>query len=126
MIDLNCYRWTDADIQQLPKPNRGLKPILGGLPRHARGERFLRGPIPLDWLGACYPLGLKAVNVALALWWLAGLKRTNPVRLTRESLAHFDVTPQTARAVLAKMERAGVVNVERHRGRGPDVTLLSI
>ncbi len=123
MIDLDRYRWNGKSCDSSavrPKPS-GTK---YEIPKHQRGERFVRGPIPCDWLQACIPLGLKALNVALALWWLVGMKRTNPVRLTSKVLRQFGVTAETGRTILSKMEKAGLVRVDHCRGRGPDVILL--
>ena len=54
------------------------------LPQHKQGERFVRGPIPCDWLHRALACGGKSGHLALALWWLAGMQRCNPIRLTRQ------------------------------------------
>jgi hypothetical protein len=50
-------------------------------PRHGQGEKFLKEPIPLEWLvqAACLPG--RAVHVGVALWYQAGLTRVSQVPL---------------------------------------------
>jgi hypothetical protein len=48
------------------------------LPRHRAGEEFLRGPIPLAWLLRACRLSPKALAVALALWFKAGMSKNSP------------------------------------------------
>ena len=38
------------------------------LPRHRQGEKFLKGPIPWDWLTKAAQLPGHALHVALVLW----------------------------------------------------------
>ena len=94
------------------------------LPRHERGSRFVRGPIPFDWLRVALAFGGKAGNLSWAMWWLAGMERTNPIKLTRRVLLDFGISPRAARRLLIDFERAGLVAVDRKRGRGPIVVLL--
>jgi hypothetical protein len=42
-------------------------------PRHSTGEKFLKGPIPLNWLSRASQLKGKSLQVGLSLWFLAGL-----------------------------------------------------
>ena len=95
------------------------------LPKHKQGERFVRGPIPCDWLHRALACGGKSGNLALALWWLAGMQRCNPIRLTRQVARDFNISPRCVRRLLSKFERAGLVQVARKRGRGPQVVLLN-
>ena len=41
------------------------------LPRPKAGERFLKGPIPMDWLSAAARLPGKSLHVAIAIWLCA-------------------------------------------------------
>lgn len=93
-------------------------------PKHRPGERFVRGPIPYTWLRPALALGGKAGNLALALWWLVGVERSNPVRLTGRVLRDFHISPRAARRLLLRFEQAGLVQVDRQRGRGPIVAVL--
>jgi len=133
MLDTDRFKWSKTDIQQLAehqarniqhKSTRSAT-VRIELPKPNRGEKFIRGPIPLEWLKSAIPISRKSINVALALWYLAGFKRSNPVKLTAHTLAAFDVTSKAARSILHRFELAGLVEVDRKRGRSPIVTILA-
>jgi hypothetical protein len=94
------------------------------LPHHAPGQRFLKGPIPLAWLSPAAGLPGKVLAVALALWYAAGLTRGATVLLSGRLLRLFHVGRHAAGRALANLDRAGLVAVDRGRGRCPRVTLL--
>jgi hypothetical protein len=95
------------------------------LPKHGPGERFLRGPIPMEWLKRVVGCGRRAEAVAVLLWYAAGYQRKNPVKLTPHVLSELSVAPRAAKDILQKMADRGLVHVEFHRGRSPVVTLIS-
>ena len=41
---------------------------------------FIKGPIPLPWLSVAAGLPGKAINVALAIYWLAGMASSRSVK----------------------------------------------
>jgi hypothetical protein len=104
------------------KPNE-LRPKTT-IPKHHPGEKFVRGPIPFDWLQPALALGGKAGNLAWAIWFRAGIERQNPIKLTGRTLRDFHISPRAARRLLRDFEKAGLVQVDQKRGRGPMVTLL--
>ena len=101
------------------------KPESLPLPKHGPGERFLRGPIPMEWLKRAVGCGRRAEAVAVLLWYAAGYQRRNPVKLTPQVLSELSVPPRAAKDILQKMADRGLVHVEFHRGRSPVVTLVS-
>ncbi len=84
------------------------------------------GPVPYDWLRMALSFGGKAGHLSWALWWLVGIERGNPIRLTRQVLSDFEISTRASRRLLVDFERAGLVSVDRQRGRGPIVTLLPL
>jgi len=60
-------------------------------PRQYSPGRFLKGPIPLDWIIAAAKLPGKALHVGIALWFLAGLKRSRTVVLTPSSMRQVEL-----------------------------------
>ena len=136
MTDLTRFTGTTQDVCGLLDQQRKMRSQAQNekrktaesnpLPKHKQGERFVRGPIPCDWLQRALACGGKSGNLALALWWLAGMQRCNPIRLTRQVALDFNISPRCARRLLSDFERAGLVQVARKRGRGPQVTLLSL
>ncbi|TWU32283.1 hypothetical protein [Novipirellula artificiosorum] len=101
------------------------KPTMIPLPKHAKGERFIRGPIPLAWFKLASGCGNRAEAVAVLLWYMAGCQNRNPVKMTPNVLSELSVHPKTARRVLQKMADKGLVLVEFKRGRSPLVTIVS-
>ena len=94
------------------------------LPRHRKGERFLKGPIPLAWLMAAGSQPGKALHVAVALWFLAGVNRNRAIALSTSLLSSFGVGRYAGYRALRALEHAGLVSVVRHPGRLPIVTIL--
>jgi hypothetical protein len=92
-------------------------------PRHKQGELFLRGPIPWNWLSIAMDLPPTAVRVGLALWFLAGCKKSGEISPTWRTWRKCGVHRNSAYRGLEYLERAGLVSVKRHRGRCPIVTL---
>lgn len=136
MIDPKRFQGSDEAVRGLldrqqavrAESQRASRQKVSGrpIPKHGDGERFVRGPIPYAWLCAALALGNKAGNLAWAIWWLVGVERSNPVRLTARVLRDFQMSPRTARRILGDFERVGLVEVERRRGRGPTVTVLAL
>ena len=87
-------------------------------------DLFLKGPIPLDWLGRAARLPGKALNVALAICWLHGMTKNAPVKLTKKALSHFNVSRDAATDGVTRLEDAGLIGVERHPGRCHVVSVL--
>jgi|SRR5262245_16479037 len=95
-------------------------------PRHRAGERFLKGPIPWPWLCRAARLPGRALHVALAVWYLAGVHRSASVHLSLSCLAReLGVLRDSARRGLEELEQAGLVQVARHASRRSEVTLLT-
>jgi hypothetical protein len=92
-------------------------------------EKFLRGPIPLVWLEqACQLPGRAPLAVALAIWWLRGMRdRFDRLPLTSDSLRRFGVFNRQAKdRGLRALERAGLIRVERRQGKNPMVAILGV
>lgn len=63
------------------------------------------------------------MHVALAVWHLSDLEKRDEVTLTWRVLDRFGVTPDAGARGLTVLEKAGLVSVQRHRGRCPVVTI---
>lgn len=113
--DLERFRATSAMPDQTPTPCRPN--------RHQRGK-FLKGPIPWDWLTKAVSIRGKALAVSLVLWREVGCQKSNTVKLKPSALKAFGVSRTTAYVALTRLEQAGLISVERHRGRAPRVTIL--
>ena len=89
MVDLEQFR-AQRDDQLVPcKPKRP--------PRHKGREWFLRGPIPGAWLSQALKLSGRAIRVALALWYLAGVGKSRTVKPTWRTWSRFNIPPEAGR-----------------------------
>jgi len=102
-------------------PQSRLQNVKTRVPRHRKGERFLRGPIPWYWLQLAMRLPGKAFHVGIGLWFLAGLEKSGRVTC---SASRLGLPRKTASRGLVALETAGLVKVERAAGRSPRVTIL--
>jgi hypothetical protein len=85
---------------------------------------FLRGPIPLDWLGSAASMPGKTLHVGIALWWLHGMAKGKPFKLTQKALQTLNVERDAASAALVRLEQAGLIRVERKPGQRPAVSMV--
>ena len=93
--------------------------------RRGSDKRFLKGPIPLGWLTAAAKQPGKALHVAIALWFLSGMKRSRKVLMPLAELSAFGVSRFAAYRGLGALEKAELVSVARHQGRKSVVTILN-
>ena len=105
-------------------PSRSPSPPRTRPPRPGRGEQFLKGPIPWVWLTKAMALPGKALHVGIALWFRAGIERTGTIRLSLTRLRSTGLSRSSACRGLRALEKADLINVERHMGRAPIVTLI--
>lgn len=99
-------------------------PLRKNPPRHRKGEKFLKGPIPLTWLQHAAALPGKALAVSVAIWFLAGISNNRTVKLSGKLLRNFGLNRWAGYRALNALESAGLVKVNRRRGRCPEVTLV--
>lgn len=85
---------------------------------------FLRGPIPLAWLSSAASLPGKTLNVGIALWWLHGMAKCKPFKLTQKALQTLNVERDAAGAALVRLEQAGLIRVVRKPGQRPTVSMV--
>ena len=87
-------------------------------------KRFLKGPIPLDWLTAAARLPGKAINVGIALWWLAGMSKTGVLKLTRQSQLALNTSKDAERDGLRRLQQAGLIELTAHPGQRHSVRII--
>jgi hypothetical protein len=88
-------------------------------------ERFTSGPVPLTWLECATGLPGRSVHVALALWHEATRSGSRCIDLSNMLCMRFHVERNAKYRALRSLELAGLVVVERRRGRSPRVTVLT-
>jgi hypothetical protein len=110
----------------LPVRRLQLSRATGTLVAATKREPFLRGPIPLEWLSVAANLPGKTLNVAIALWWRHGMAKGKPFKLTRSALLALNVERDAERLGLARLEQAGLIQVERKPGQRPTISILDL
>ena len=90
----------------------------------SRGGRFLRGPIPWDWIRRASQLPGKALILGLCIWRLSGATGKNMVLLSNSELQPFRIDRAAKSRGLAALEKAGLIAVSRKPSRWPLITLL--
>ena len=91
--------------------------------RKRNGEKFVSGPIPLAWIKSAAVLPGKALAVGVSLWFLRGLTRTSTLSFSPSTWNQFGLSRSAVYRGLKQLEAAGLLAVERHRGRCPLVTI---
>ena len=114
MRDVTDYAITNEQATVLAKTKR----------RKRRASWFLSGPISGDWLQRAASLSGRALHLALTIRHMANLQKRTTIFLERKWCERFGVTPRSEDRNLARLELAGLIRVERRRGRRPRVTVL--
>jgi DNA-binding MarR family transcriptional regulator len=116
-MDLNIYDITKTELasirSQTHKSRKNLK------------NKFLKGPIPLEWLKRASHLSGKALQISVCLWFLKGVHKKNTVALSYKLLEEFGVSRSTAYRGLKLLEAEGLIKVSRCIGRSPVFTIIS-
>jgi hypothetical protein len=99
-----------AGIETKPAPN---------------SNRFLKGPIPWDWIIRASGLPGPALTIGLCLWRLKGATRKDTVALGNAELRPFGIDRAAKSRGLAALEKVGLIKVDRNPGRWSNITLLT-
>jgi DNA-binding MarR family transcriptional regulator len=95
-------------------------------PSHKKGERFLKGPIPWKWITEAASISGNAVRVSMAIWHLAGMMKTDTVKLSNKILAELGVDRSGKYRTLDRLETAGLISLKKRPGCSPEVTILKV
>jgi DNA-binding transcriptional ArsR family regulator len=107
---------------------KGLARFQGATRRGRRAspirDKFIAGPVDVSWVCQASRLGVKALLVGLTLWHLKGLRRSNSFTVSNLMVEEWKITPDAKRRALLKLEKAGLITVERRGKCSPRVTLV--
>lgn len=101
-------------------------PVRPSLRVLGKGQKFLKGPIPLEWLGAAARLPGRTLHAALALWLEAGFRNSLVVPLSNMQGQKFGLDRNSKYRALKWLEQAGLIAVERKLGRSPVITIQKL
>ncbi len=88
-------------------------------------SKFIRGPIPLDWVLRAGRLKGKALQVGMILWFESGCLKSRTVPLRQTLAQEFGCHRDTIIRAVRELEKAGLVTVVSDPGRCLSVTLLA-
>lgn len=92
---------------------------------HSPGGRFVQlGRVPQAWLETASILPGKALAVGISIWGLAFAVKKATVMVTPDNVKSFGVNASAKSRALTALADAGLIMVERRRGRFPIVTLV--
>ena len=114
-----------ADLNKLRMD--GAAPIVKSttrFPISRRTGKFIKGPIPLDWIIKAGRCKGRAFHVGMMLWYLSGLNKSITIKLSNKLPKSFGFDRTTKLRGLRELEGSGLVSVEQKRGRSPLVTIL--
>jgi hypothetical protein len=77
----------------------------------------------MSWIGVTFKMAPFVTRVALAVWYQAKRSRSAGAVVSPTLLEQFGVSRKAGYLALEKLEAAGLVEVDRHRGRAPRVTV---
>ena len=112
------------NTQAIPGTRMAFDRETGTFVKTNKMQVFLKGPIPIWWLNKASSLPGKAVHVSLAIWWLHGMSKGGPIKLTGKALSHFNVSRYAVRLAIDGLERLGLIRAVRRPGRRPEITVL--
>src|SRR5262249_5092576 len=115
--DPSCLRLDQTTVATHGGPRRGRKPS-------PIRDKFIAGPIDVPWVCQASRLGVKALLVGLALWHLKGLRRSNSFTFSNLIVEEWGIQPDAKSRALRKLEKAGLITVERKGKHSPRVTLI--
>jgi hypothetical protein len=84
---------------------------------------FLKGPISMDWISEAAKLPGKALHLAVAIQWLAGMSPAQKLKITAKALELLGVSKDAYRDGLRRLEEAELISVERRVGQFPWVSI---
>jgi hypothetical protein len=90
-----------------------------------KSNRFLKGPIPWNWIIRASRLPGQALVLGLCLWRLKGATRKDTVMLSNTELEPFGIDRAAKSRGLAALEKEGLIKVDHKPGRWSNITLLT-
>lgn len=120
-IELDSLRLSAEEHGRIEDAKRATR--RKGKPRQT-GDWFIWGPIPGEYVARAARLPGKSLTLWLALWSEHFRRKGKPLRMTRELLHRFNITPDSAHRALEYLERAELLTAKRGRGKLATVQLL--
>lgn len=108
----------------VPVKRLAFNPATGTHEACAPTAKFIKGPIPLEWIIRANALPGKAGAVGLALWFLVGVQGSRTVKLTGEVERIAGCGRKAVYQALDALAAAGLIDCNRKAGARAVVTML--
>lgn len=111
--------------QHSPQPKNKVKKA----PKHKKGELFLQGPIPWNWIAKASQVNGKGstLKLVMAIWFHSGLSGHSAViKITRRTLNDLGLERNSVYRAIKTLEKAKLISVLRKKGARPSITILGI
>jgi DNA-binding transcriptional ArsR family regulator len=123
MSNSNNNRWDPRELQ-FPADQAAPKLLRRRRRKVYHRGRFIAGPIDVEWLAKARRLGVSALWMGLALWYLRGLRKTDGFVVSNRMMKSLNLEPDAKRRALRKLEAAGLIAISQRQKRSPLVTLI--
>lgn len=107
----------------IPTTKLAFNPGTGKHGKQAKADRFIRGPIPFDWVQKANALPGKAGAVGFALWFIKGVKRSSTFAVTAEAETLAGCSRQAFARGLDALASINLISIVRCAGARPRVTI---
>lgn len=116
----------NGDDMKIPTKKLRYDRNMGGLVDQPKSEPFLKGPIPISWINRAAQLPGKAINTALAIYWLRGMNADGLIKLNQKALEFFYVSADAALDALHRMETVGLIKLHKNPGQRHWIEVLPV
>ena len=113
-----------ADAEIIPVKRMAYNPTTGTHDMRTPTAKFIKGPIPLEWISRANALPGKAGAVGMALWFLVGVQGSRTVRLTREVEVIAGCGRKAVYRALDALKSSDLITCDRKAGARATVAML--
>ena len=92
--------------------------------KYKKRPPFIKGPIDWKWLCSASKCNGKALQVALALHFLSGMKGDDTVKLPNKRMSEMGVSRSAKSRAIKKLEAEGLITVDRRQSQAPEITII--
>jgi hypothetical protein len=116
-------RTAESEDEAIPVIRLTYNPATGTHEAYVSTPKFIKGPVPLDWISRANALPGKAGAVGIALWFLVGVQKSRKVKLSGEVERIAGCARKAVYSALSALERNKLLSVQRNPGMRPVVML---
>ena len=94
---------------------------------YMKGNKFIKGPIPFNWIIKAGKLPGKTLHLAIQMWFLVGVLKNKTIRVNLSKISReLRISRMTLIKSMKALENAGLITVQRIPGQKSIVTINDI